>query len=63
MSFIYNVNGKQQDDGRQQNVIAALPTLRLDPKTSSLPFNVLSKNEGTVILGLEVSGYNTTQNR
>ena len=63
LSFTYNVDGKQQDDGRQQNVIAALPTLRLDPETSSLPFDVFSKNVGTVILGLEVSGYNTTQNR
>ena len=63
VSFTYNVDGKQENDGRQQNVIAALPTLRFDPETSSLRFDVFSKNVGKVVLGLEVSSYNTMQNR
>ena len=63
VSFTYNVKGKQQDDGRQQNVIADLPTLRLDPESSSLPFDIFSKNVGTLVLGLEVIGHNTTQSR
>ena len=63
VSFTYNINGEQEDDGREQNVIAALPTLHIDPETSSIPFDIFSKNVGTIILGLEVNGYNTTQNR
>ena len=63
VSFTYTIDGKKQQGGEQQDVIAALPSLRIDPERFVVPFDVYSKNMGTVVLGLQVAGYNVTESR